>query len=211
MYDYIMFDLDGTLTDPKEGITKSVQYALSKMGITETDLDKLTCFIGPPLVVGFSEYYGMNEKNSLEAVAHYRKRYSDVGLFENAIIPGIPELLQKLKNDGKHLFVATSKPHVFANKILERYGILKFFEKVSGAELDGTRNDKKDVIAEVLADIPKDAKIVMVGDRRHDCIGAKYWNIPCIGVRFGYAEEGELEEAGAIKIVAMPEELYEVL
>lgn len=211
MYDYIMFDLDGTLTDPKEGITKSVQYALSKKGITETDLEKLTCFIGPPLVVAFSEYYHMDEQTSLEAVAHYRERYKDVGLFENAIIDGIPELLEKLKNDGKHLFVATSKPHIFANKILERYGILKYFEKVVGAELDGTRNDKKDVIEEVLKDIPKNAKIVMVGDRRHDCIGAKAWGIPCIGVKFGYAEEGELEDAGAVKIVATPEELYEVL
>lgn len=211
MYDYIMFDLDGTLTEPKEGITKSVQYALSKMGIEENDLDKLTCFIGPPLVVGFSEYYGMNEEDSNTAVAHYRKRYSEVGLFENALIDGIPELLEKLKNDGKHLFVATSKPHIFANQILERFCIASYFEKVSGAELDGTRNDKKDVIAEVIASIPKDAKIVMVGDRRHDCIGAKAWNIPCIGVSFGYAEEGELEEAGAIKIASSPEELYEML
>ncbi len=211
MYNTILFDLDGTLTDPKEGITKSVQYALFKMGIDEPDLDKLLPFIGPPLVDAFSEYYGMAREDSLKAVAFYRERYKDVGIYENKLIEGIPQLLEALKKEGKTIALATSKPHVFARKVLEHFDLIKYFDIIVGAEFDGTRNEKKDVIIEVLKNLPKDATPIMVGDRRQDVVGAKLCSLPCIGVKFGYAEEGELETAGADFIAESVEDLYKIL
>ena len=142
MYQTILFDLDGTLTDPKEGITKCVQYALKHFGIEENDLDKLTPFIGPPLVYSFMTYYGLDEDQAQGAISKYRERFSTVGLFENGIYEGVKELLEILKVEGKTVALATSKPHVFAERILEHYGIKAYFDVIVGSELDGTRSHK---------------------------------------------------------------------
>lgn len=211
---HILFDLDGTLTDPKEGITKSVQYALADFGIIEPDLDALVCFIGPPLLESFREYYGMDQTEAERAVGKYRERFSDVGLYENRVFDGIPEMLLRLCEAGKTLCLATSKPTVFAKKILKRYNLDGYFEVIVGSELDGRRTNKAEVIEEVLRQInlqDQRERVLMVGDRRHDIQGAKACQIESVGVRFGYAEPGELEEAGADHIAADVDELQHLL
>lgn len=196
-YKYIFFDLDGTLTDPKEGITKCAQYALAHFGIHE-DADKLTNFIGPPLVDSFMEFYGFPREKALEAVEKYRERFSEVGIFENRVYDGVEDMLQKLVDTGHVLVLATSKPKVFADIIVKKYRIRPYLKMVSGSELDGTRNDKDEVIEYALKKLgcPRE-RTIMVGDRRQDIIGAKKCGIASCGVRFGYAEPGELEAAGA--------------
>lgn len=150
MYQYILFDLDGTLTDPKPGITACVQYALHKMGIEEPDLDKLEPFIGPPLLDSFHEFYGFNEEQGRQATVYYRERFTDTGLFENEVYPGIPQLLENLKAAGKKLAVASSKPGVFVERILEHFGLNAYFDVVVGSGLDGTRTKKEEVVGEAL-------------------------------------------------------------
>lgn len=211
MYNAILFDLDGTLTNPKEGITKCVQYALLKMGIDEPNLDKLLPFIGPPLIDSFMGIYNMTNKEALLAVNYYRERFSEIGIYENELITDIPELLSNLKQSGKIIALATSKPIIYARRILKHYNLIEYFDILVGAELDGTRNLKKDVIAEALRQLPCDAAPVMVGDRRQDVIGAKECSIPCIGVRFGYAEKNELENAGVDLIAETVAELSYML
>ena len=211
MYDAVLFDLDGTLTDPKEGITKCVRYALDKMGIKEENLDNLLCFIGPPLADSFKDFCNMTEKDALRAVEYYRERFSEKGILENKPIDGITELLSALKEKNMTVALATSEPLVFARRVLDNFALTQYFDIVVGATLDGTLSEKKDVIAAVLKQLPNAENPVMVGDRRQDVIGAKLCGIPCIGVRFGYAEENELEEAGADKIAATPRELYTFL
>lgn len=197
-YKYIFFDLDGTLTDPQEGITNCVKYALEHFGIHETDYSKLMRFIGPPLIYSFHEFYGFDNEKSLEAVKKYRERFSSVGLFENKVYDGIYDLLQTLTDNGHILALATSKPKVFADRIMAKYRLRPYFKLICGSELDGTRNDKNEVIEYAIEKLkcPRE-KIIMVGDRKHDIIGAKKCGISSCGVRFGYAEVGELEEAGA--------------
>ncbi len=211
MYQTLLFDLDGTLTDPKEGITKSVQYALAHFGIEEEDLEKLTTFIGPPLTHSFMTYYGLDAAEAEEAVHKYRERFSSVGIFENGVYEGIHELLEALKIQGKVIVLATSKPHLFAEKILKHYGLYSYFDVIVGSELDGTRSHKNEVIEEVFHRLQltegQKSETVMIGDRKHDILGAKACGIPSIGVRFGYAEPQELEEAGADHIVNTVEEL----
>lgn len=209
MYDVIMFDLDGTLTNPKEGITKCVQYALSKSGITENDTDKLLRFIGPTLVDSFMKYYSFDLNAAHKALAFYRERFTDVGMFENKVIDGVPEMLEALRAAGKTLLVATSKPRVYAEKILKHFKLAEFFEAISGPELTETTNTKDEIISGLLAKFP--GRSVMVGDRHQDVAAAHACGIPCIGVRFGYAEENELENAGADKIAASVTELIELL
>lgn len=156
MYKYILFDLDGTLTDPKLGITSCVQYALHKFGIEEPDRDKLEPFIGPPLLDSFQEFYGFDEEKGLQAVAYYRERFSTVGLFENEIYPGIAQMLARLQKAGCRLAVASSKPTVFVTQILEHFGILSYFEVIVGSELDGTRSRKEEVVEEALRQLLRD-------------------------------------------------------
>lgn len=211
MYNAILFDLDGTLTDPKEGITKCVQYALLKSGIDEPDLDKLLCFIGPPLIDSFQMFYSLTREEGEKAVEYYRERFSDIGIYENKLIDGIPQLLDSLKKQGKIIALATSKPHIFAKRVLDNFDLTKYFDIIVGAEFDGTRNEKKDVIDEVLRQLPQNSTPIMVGDRRQDVIGAKECKVPCIGVKFGYAEENELEDAGADYIARTVDQLYELL
>lgn len=206
MYQYILFDLDGTLTDPKEGITKSVQYALKHMGIEEPDLDNLIRFIGPPLTESFKVFYGIEGARMEEAIAKFRERFSTKGIFENGVYDGIHDLLAAPKNEGKTLAVATSKPWVFAERILEKYELRQYFDVVVGSELDEkTRSSKTEVIEEVLRRLKLDNKdlqsVIMVGDRKHDIIGANNCHLHSVGVYFGYAEPGELEEAGSTYIV----------
>ena len=211
-YKYIFFDLDGTLTDPQEGITNCVKYALESFGIDETNYSNLMRFIGPPLVYSFSEYYGFDEEKSLKAVAKYRERFATVGLFENKVYDGIYDILQKLTDSGHVLALATSKPKVFADRIMAKYRLRPYFKIICGSELDGTRNDKNEVIEYAIAKLGCDReKVIMVGDRKHDIIGAKKCNIASCGVRFGYAEENELEEAGADFIAETLDDLLPIL
>lgn len=216
MYQYILFDLDGTLTDPKIGITTCVQYALHKMGIEEPDPDRLEPFIGPPLTDSFREFYGMNEAEAVRAVEYYRERFSTVGLFENEVYSGIPELLARLKKDGRKLAIASSKPTVYVKKILEYFSIYEYFDIIVGSELDGTRCRKEEVVEEALEQLSADDKFrkrdaVMIGDRKFDIEGAKAHQIPSIGVNYGYAADNELVEAGADCVVGNVKELSEVL
>lgn len=229
MYEYILFDLDGTLTDPKPGITACVQYALHKMGIEEPDLDKLEPFIGPPLLDSFHEFYGFDEEQGQQAIAFYRERFSVTGLFENEVYPGMEQLLKELKAAGRKLAVASSKPGVFVERILEHFGLCAYFDVVVGSELDGTRGKKEEVVEEALwLLLPEELfheimeirgerlerkydTVVMVGDRRFDIQSAKEFHIASIGVNYGYAAPGELSFAGADVIVETVEELGGVL
>ncbi|NLX77441.1 MAG: HAD family hydrolase [Clostridiaceae bacterium] len=212
-YTNILFDLDGTLTDPKVGITKSVAYALKSFGIEVEDRDSLCKFIGPPLRVSFRDFYGFSEDDCIRAIEKYRGYFRVTGLFENEVYPGIENLLKNLKQSGRKLFVATSKPTVFAVRILEHFNLLRYFEYVAGSELDGSRDSKGDVIRFALREngLADRANVIMVGDREHDVIGAKENNIDVVGVLYGYGDRAELEKAGADYIVETVEELNGLL
>lgn len=214
MKKYILFDLDGTLTEPKEGITKSVQYALDSIGIHEPDLNNLIKFIGPPLEVSFKEYYGLNDADTKEAVKRYRERYKDVGIFENSIYDGVTDMLDALKKQGAGLALATSKPDIFAERIVDEYGMRPYLDAVAGGKINGSCV-KADVIREAFEKlgIGEDDKknVIMVGDREHDIIGANECGIESVGVYFGYAAPGELEAAGATYIVSSMGELKQLL
>lgn len=222
MYHYILFDLDGTLTDPKLGITGCVQYALRKLGMEAPDADALEPFIGPPLLDSFREFCGFDETTGRQAVAYYRERYAVDGLFENEAYPGIVQMLARLQAAGCHLAVASSKPEVFVKKILEHFGMLPYFEVAVGSGLDGSRVQKEEVVEEALRQLlgedglrqaasGNSTDAVMVGDRKFDVQGAKRFGLACVGVAYGYAAAGELEEAGADRIVETVEELEEAL
>lgn len=211
----LLFDLDGTLTDPKEGITKCVQYALKHFDIEVNDLSQLLCFIGPPLIDSFRNFYGMSDADAQIAIEKYRERFRDIGIFENGVYEGIPQLLKCCKDMGYKIGLATSKPEEFAVRILHRYELSQFFDEATGSTMDGSRNNKTDVIKEAfrrmnIGDGQKE-NVFMIGDRQHDIIGAKNCGIKSIGVRFGYAEEGELEAAGADYIVDSVEQLQSLL
>lgn len=212
-YKYILFDLDGTLTDPKEGITKSVAYALDAYGIYVEDLDSLCKFIGPPLKESFMVYYGMDDAQGEEAVAKYRERFSVTGLFENKVYEGIREMLECLKEEGKTLIVATSKPAVFSERILEHFDLMKYFTFLSGSELDGTRVDKAEVIAYALEKngITDLSNVVMVGDREHDIIGANKNGIDSVAVLYGYGCMEEFEKHHATYVAESVEQLKNIL
>ena len=211
--EYILFDLDGTLTDPMEGITRSVQYALRAYGIEEPDLKALCPFIGPPLKESFMKYYGFPEDKAQEAIGKYREYFAVTGIFENQVYDGIEKMLRELKAAGRTLLVATSKPEEFAVRILEHFHLDGYFDYVCGASMDEKRVKKGEVIAYALetAGIGDASKAVMVGDREHDVIGAKENNMDCVGVLFGYGSRQELEAAGAWKTAVTVEELGEIL
>ena len=206
-FKYIFFDLDGTLTDPGPGITNSVMYALDKFGIHDKR-ENLYRFIGPPLVDSFIEFYGFSEEDSRKAVDYYREYFSDKGLFENRVYDGMPQVLEKLLKSGLHLLVATSKPAYFANKTLSHFCIDGFFDYVSGADLDGNKNAKSDIIKEALevSRAPLE-QVLMIGDRRHDIEGAKANNVMSAGVLYGYGDRPELEAAGADFIIETVEDI----
>lgn len=208
-YKYILFDLDGTLTDSKEGITKSVQYALKKFNIEVENLDILEKFVGPPLKESFIEFYNFSDDKAVEAVKYYREYFKDKGIFENEVYDGIENFLDKLKELGFKLILATSKPQVFAEIILTHFDLMKYFYDFAGSSLDGTRGKKGDVIKYVLDKHnikTKDA--VMIGDRKYDIIGARENNIYSIGVTYGYGSIEELKDAKADCIVGSLDELF---
>lgn len=213
---YLLFDLDGTLTDPKVGITACVQYALASFGIEEPDLDKLEPFIGPPLKDSFMDFYHMNEADAQAAVEKYRERFHDTGIFENRMYAGIPQMLRTLKSKGLQLAVASSKPTVFVERILEYFDIAKYFKVVVGSELDGTRVDKDKVVEEALRQLFGDKpvekdQVYMIGDRRFDVEGARVQGIESVGVTYGYGSMEELKAAKADYIVRSVEELQRFL
>jgi phosphoglycolate phosphatase len=212
-YDIILFDLDGTLTNPKEGITKSVAYALSHFGIYVNDLDELCKFIGPSLEFSFRKYYGLEGADNALAIQKYREIFSREGIWQNAEYPGMKELLEKLYKAGKRLIVATAKPTVYAEKIIEHFGMAKFFEKVAGSELNGQRSEKDEVIAHAMKEcgIASPEGCVMVGDREYDIWGAKNNNMDSVGVLYGFGTREELEAAGATYIAKDIDELAEIL
>lgn len=202
MFKYILFDLDGTLTNSKEGITKSVKYALNKFNIHVNDLDSLEKFIGPPLKDSFMEYYNFDENKAEEAVKYYREYFSEKGLFENEVYPNIESMLAKLKETGLHLIVATSKPTVFSEKILDHFNLTKFFDAIVGSTLDGSRSKKSDVIKFALEENKINSnEALMIGDREHDIIGAAKNNLASMGVTYGFGSYDELKKAGASYIV----------
>lgn len=215
MFNYILFDLDGTLTDPKEGITKSVQYALADFGIDEKNLDKLEVFIGPPLKESFIEFYDFNEQDALKAVDKYRERFVVTGIFENKIYKGIPELLKELHERGCKISIASSKPTILVERILDYFDIAKYFDYVVGSEMDGRRTKKEEVVEEALRQmVPENVDrrdVAMIGDRKFDIEGARAFGLTGIAVSYGYAPEGELEAAGADYIVDSVEELKNAL
>lgn len=212
-YEVILFDLDGTLTDTGEGVKKSVQYALSKQGIIEEDLRKLDKFIGPPLWESFKEFYAFTDEQVAKAIADYRERYSDKGLYENTIYPGMRELLQKLFDEGRTLLVATSKPEHYAKIILNDLGIDKYFRYIAGASQDASRSKKHEVINYALekCGIEDKESVVLVGDTRYDAIGAAACGIDCVGILFGYGSRDELEANGAVAIAETVAGIYECI
>ena len=213
MFKTILFDLDGTLTDPALGITNSVAYALSKWDITVSDRSELFKFIGPPLLDSFSEYYGFSDEQSRLALKFYREYFTDRGMFENRVYNGIPELLSALKSRNKKLIVATSKPEEFAVRILQHFDLDGYFDFIGGASMDETRVKKADVIQYALdtCNINNKASVVMVGDRHHDIDGAKLCGLPSIGVTYGYGSIDELKDAGADFIALSVEDILKYI
>lgn len=210
MYTTYLFDLDGTLTDPKEGIVNSVLYALKKVGIEELHISELDSFIGPPIQQSFVERYNMNEGEVERAVFYFREYLKQSGLLENNIYEGIPILLNQLKDTGNRLFIATSKPTIFAEQVIEHFQLTNYFEDIIGSNLDGTRIKKEEIIAHILQtneELNKE-EIVMIGDRKHDIIGANQNGIASIGVLYGYGSETELTEVGATHIAIDVKELH---
>ena len=213
MKKYLLFDLDGTLTDPEEGITKAVQLALAHFGIQVEDRTSLRPFIGPPLWDQFQEYAGLSAEQSDEAVKVFRQYYLEKGVYENREYDGIRQMLGALKCAGYRLYVATSKPETTAGIVMKYFGFTDYFAYVAGADLEGTRVRKADVIRYLLEKegIADPGEAVMIGDRKHDVLGAKEVGMDSIGVLYGYGSREELEEAGAGRITASVEELEEYL
>lgn len=212
-FEYILFDLDGTLTDPKEGITRSIAYALEKLNATSLDEQTLESFIGPPLMESFCEVCGFDHDKAEKAIEYYRERFQQVGLYENKVYSGIEALLSELKKKGAKLAVATSKPTIFAEEILNHFNLKQYFDVVVGSNLDGTRSAKNEVIQEALKQLsfPPKEKVVMIGDRKYDMIGAKKEGISSIGVCYGYGSQEELKMEEAMHIVQDIQMLSEYL
>ena len=212
-YSYVLFDLDGTVTDPEEGITKSVQYALQHFSIEVQERRELYKFIGPPLKDSFMEFYGFTEQQAGEALLKYRERFEVTGWRENVVYDGMEKLLRHLRRRGKRIMLATSKPEVFAEQILVYFGLRDYFDFVGGASLDGRRNYKADVIRYVLDanGISSREKAVMVGDRKFDILGAKEFGLETVGVLYGYGSREELQSAGTDYLCETPEETAKLL
>lgn len=203
----IFFDLDGTLTNPKPGITRSIQYALERLSLAVPSEDELTWCIGPPLHASLKKLTGTDALAD-QALLLYRERFSDVGLFENEAYAGIVDTLTTIAATNQRMFVATSKPAVYASRIVEHFGLKPYFEHVFGSELDGARADKRDLLRYALDQTRVDAgSAIMIGDRSHDVVGARTNGMTAIGVLYGYGSEAELRDAGAHHICAAHPEL----
>ena len=209
MFDYLFFDLDGTLTDPAQGITNSFIHALKYFGIEIPSYEKLCSFIGPPLVDTFKTQFGFSDEQAAEGVKKYREYFAAKGLLENTVYPGIPELLSTLKQNGKKLVVATSKPEEYSIKIIEHFGLSQYFENVCGSLMDETRSKKDEVIEYAIErnHIADRSKILMIGDRKHDMLGAKKCGISACGILFGYGSREELQTNGADMIARTVKDL----
>lgn len=213
MYDYLLFDLDGTVVDSGLGVTNSVIYALKKWGIEVENREKLYVFLGPPLVDSFSEHFGFSHDDSLRCVEYYREYYNEKGIFENTVYDGIVDVLVKARDMGKKIILATSKPEEYAKQILEHLGLLDHFDFVAGATMDESRNEKSGVIRYALESLKIDdvSKIVMIGDRKYDVLGAAEHGIETIGVLFGFGDEEELLKAGAKYIAPTPADILKFI
>ena len=212
-HDVILFDLDGTLTDPGEGITNSVAYALRKLGQTPPPRAELEAYIGPPLAGSFEERAGVDRETAELAVSYYREYFGVKGIFENELYDGIDNMLAALKSAGATISLATSKPTVYAKQIVEHFGIAKYFDAVAGSELDGRRVKKAEVIdyALKLLDVSDRERVMMIGDREHDIIGANTCQVASVGVTYGYGSHEELANSGAGHIVDSVKELEKYL
>ena len=210
--EYILFDLDGTVTNPQEGITNSVKYALEYFGIHIEDNSTLNKYIGPPLRQSFMEYAGLSEEQSHIGMMKYREYFGPKGIYENKVYEGIPELFEKLKSEGKKMILATSKPWIYAEIILEKFDLKKYFDFVAGSEMNGVRTNKADVIKYAIDkyNIPIN-NAVMIGDREHDIIGARKNGLMTIGVLYGFGNKGELKSAGADYIAESVENLFDLI
>ena len=212
MFEYILFDLDGTLTESGEGITKSVQYALEKLGKPEEDLDALKVFVGPPLMEQFMKYADLDEETARRAVEIYRERYSTIGIFENRPYPGVAHMLEELKKKGYVLAVASSKPEYFVKKILAHFELEEYFEEAVGSEMNGSRTNKTEVIEETLRRLHLENhrdQVLMVGDKEHDILGARKAGVECLAVSYGYGTMEELTEAKPLQIADSAEEVLD--
>lgn len=211
MYKNILFDFDGTVFDTVEGITRSAQYALKKQGI-EASLEELRCFAGPPLVDKFMEVYGFDRETAEQATRDFKERYVPIGVHECRVFPGIKQLLQALRDRGFKIGIATSKPQVLAEQLLAQEYMTELFMVICGSGSDGNNSAKWQVLKRAMEELgagPEDS--VLVGDTKYDVEGAKLCGVPCIGVAYGYAAPGELEQAGAVAIAKDMDELLEML
>lgn len=205
----IFFDLDGTLTDSRSGITACIQHAMKEMGHTAPSQDELLWCIGPSLLTSFGTLVG--EDNAATALTIYRERFAHVGWKENVPYSGIDQVLQELKDAGHRLFVATSKPHIYANQIVDHFGMGQYISKVYGSELDGTRHDKPELLQYALEDSQSPSNSIMIGDRQFDAIGAQANDMQFVGVTYGFGSLEELENAGARRFASRPSELTSIL
>lgn len=212
-YDVILFDLDGTLMDSSPGIINSIVYALKKYDITVENTETLRKFLGPPLHESFKEFYGFDEDKAMEAVSFYREYFSTKGLLENRVYDGVTKLLEALKENGKRIILATSKPQKFTDRIMKHFDLAKYFEFIAGSNMDGSRSKKAEVIEYALqqCNITDQSKAVMVGDRMHDIIGAQAVGIDSIGVEYGYGDYEELNNAGATYIAKTVDDLKNIV
>ena len=212
-FQYILFDLDGTLTDSGEGITKAAQYALKHFGIEVEDLNDLRKFVGPPLRDSYKNFYDFDDEKAEIGITKFREYYTDKGMYENKVYDGVEEALKALKDNGKKLIVATSKPEVHAKVVLDHFDLAKYFDFIGGADLEETRVRKSDVIKYSMENVGIDdlSKVIMVGDREHDIIGAKENNIKSIGVLYGYGDVVELTQARADYVVEKPQDIIDIV
>lgn len=211
--DYVLLDLDGTITDSSEGIIKCFQYALGTLGIEVEDPKELEQYIGPPLDESFRVGFGMDEDMVQRAIALYRERYLPTGIYENKLYPGMERALERLKEAGKTLIVATSKPEHMAVRVLKHFGVDGLFDGICGADSDTNRNKKDEIIRYALDKfgVTDLSNVIMVGDRKYDVIGAKKCGLSCMGVLYGFGNREELEEAGAVMIAETVEDMAELL
>ena len=214
-YQIALFDLDGTVTDSGPGIVNSIRYALEKYGLPVPEEKVLRTFIGPPLKEQFQAVCGLNEEEGARMVEAYREYYTDRGIFENSVYSGVPEMLERLKESGVRILMATAKPEKFARRIAEHFDFAKYFEFIGGACMDGRRTDKYEVIEYVIRQcgISEEEResAVMIGDRSHDVTGAKKAGLNSIGVLYGYGCKEELEKAGAGELAALPSDVVEIV
>lgn len=212
-YRVLFFDLDGTITDPAIGITNSVIYALKKFGITAESRSGLYKFIGPPLADSFENFCGFSKKQAKEAVGYYREYYADRGIFENRVYDGCEDMLKRLSESGKTLAVATSKPEIFAKRILDHFSLSRYFFCVAGADLEGRRVKKDEVIADALdaCAVMDKSRAIMIGDTRYDIEGARKAGIDSLGVLYGYGSRVELEAAGASYLAETVADIADIL